>query len=336
MQLVSGEAGWALDANALLLSRDGGGSWQPITPAGVNAAEIDTAFFLNLGVGWIVSQPPPGSEIEFYRTKNTGTSWQRLSVIPVQAGVARATHLVFVDEQHGWLVVDQGSHGGSSSAILFRSVDGGMTWRQSVMPHSAPVVFMTALDGFSAGGPTARGTFVTHDGGQSWSPLPKPSVPSAYATSWFDLPLFRTATDGVLPATFGYASGSPLAIGAYTTTDGGRSWSYGGSVATQSDNRYVFPLGVADPDDWIALVPQTASGSPPGRAIMVTHDRGRSWTRLNATVLPVGVEALSFSSPQFGWALVSESGCQSYKSECLTNAGLVSTRDGGVTWSQIL
>ncbi|HVH64158.1 MAG TPA: hypothetical protein VNA65_11225, partial [Candidatus Dormibacteraeota bacterium] len=109
MQLVSGEAGWALDANALLLSRDGGGSWQPITPAGVNAAEIDTAFFLNLGVGWIVSQPPPGSEIEFYRTKNTGTSWQRLSVIPVQAGVARATHLVFVDEQHGWLVVDEGS-----------------------------------------------------------------------------------------------------------------------------------------------------------------------------------------------------------------------------------
>jgi photosystem II stability/assembly factor-like uncharacterized protein len=335
MQLLPDSSGWAISGHRLVITHNAGESWATSTLPGTGS--IETAFFLDSKTGWVITRMADGSGGSLFETSNAGNSWRLLSHLDFssQFGIGPIS-LTFADLAHGWIVVDEASHGGYSRAFLLRTENGGMTWSRLPMPHSAPVIFTSPLDGYSGGGPSARGAFFTHDGGNSWFRVEGLATPAPYKSVWFELPVFRNANTGVLPATFGDANGNALAIGAYTTQDGGRTWNYGGSIAApDSLNATLFPLGVADANNWLAMIPTASANSIIGRIPNRTRDGGKTWARLQANVLPVGVQRIEFANSQVGWALVNESGCRSGKTDCFNNTGLLATSDGGSTWSAL-
>lgn len=97
------------------------------------------------------------------------------------------------------------------------------------------------------------------------------------------------------------------------TSDGGRSWASVRSVCASI-------TGVGGEVTLATVAPQTALLSVPG-GLLVTRDRGRTWSRLAAP----RVVALSFTSAVDGWSVVAQ------KRTLLVQR----TRDGGRTWKPL-
>jgi photosystem II stability/assembly factor-like uncharacterized protein len=193
-------------------------------------------YFLNPREGWLVSKDPTGSADDLFHTTDSGATWTLF------AHVATATNfdllhgqLVFQSSLGGWFVPDY--YGNPLIArTVFRTVDGGLTWRpitlgavsvtthenkpgEFVLIHEAivDIEFFNSREGVielqnaSSPGAAAPGTdptyvYTTSDGGTTWSA--SELIPTAIdfidANHWFAW--------GLVP---GHLS---------RTDDGGRSW----------------------------------------------------------------------------------------------------------------
>jgi photosystem II stability/assembly factor-like uncharacterized protein len=317
------------------------------TPSSVSARSIAATYFLAPETGWLVTVPQQSNanslRASVYATRDGGRTWssKALTIKITGAGIG-GMYLTFADEVHGWLVVDQGSHGGFNYADLYRTMDGGSTWEVLPVPQSAPVRFINPLDGFSAGGYQGAGkdTLVSHDGGTTWRSLAGLPLPAGCncAGVWTDLPVITKSGLAVLPSLFVNIQSETVAAGFYISSDGGRSWMFAGSHPN-SDSLVtnLFPFGVLDEDNWLITVarPSPDDGRLPVREMWLTHDRGKTWT-VSSTVLPTAVPTeMSFVNSMEGWAVMSESGCLGVKTSCYTNTGLFRTVDGGESWQQL-
>jgi photosystem II stability/assembly factor-like uncharacterized protein len=97
------------------------------------------------------------------------------------------------------------------------------------------------------------------------------------------------------------------------TSDGGRTWATVVSTCASI-------TGVGGEVTIATVAPETALLSVPG-GLLLTRDRGRSWSRLTAP----RVVALSFSSAADGWSVVAQERTLSVQS----------TDDGGRTWKRL-
>lgn len=94
---------------------DGGRTWSS-RPVMSPAASVLSVSFIDPNQGWLLSRS------ELYRTRDGGGSWSSLGA-PVSA-LDHAYQVHFIDQSVGWLdSVSQGPY-------AYKSVDGGMTWRQ--------------------------------------------------------------------------------------------------------------------------------------------------------------------------------------------------------------
>jgi photosystem II stability/assembly factor-like uncharacterized protein len=228
---------WGPLGSSVFHTADAGAHWTSYgIPATTQPTGLQT-YFLNPREGWLVSKDPGSSADDLFHTTDSGANWFLL------ARVAAATNfdilhgqLVFQRSLGGWFVPDY-SGIPLIARTVFRTVDGGLTWRpitlgalsvatrenkpgQYLPIHAAilDIKFFNDRQGVielrNVDIPDPTYVYTTSDAGTTWS-APE-LIPSAVAIDfidtkhWFDA---RWTTDAGL--TQGILS---------RTDDGGRSW----------------------------------------------------------------------------------------------------------------
>lgn len=326
--------GWGLTQDGLFTTSDGGVSWTNVSPP--TLANSPTAFFLDPTHGWVTSWQLRGANATFesvlpvFKTEDGGKTWQRhdLHVPGVQTG---GVYLDFFDQTHGWLVAVSTTSSNFSSGQLFRTDDGGMTWRELTIPNGNPVRFLNTTTGWNVGAaqpgrPGYDTLYVTHDGGASWRAQPI-AFSSGLTGPFFSLPTFVDADHGVLPVTFPGQRTESF----YISDDAGVTWSLkettqanvlGGEQITLPDG--PMPVAVTGPTSWVMAW---------GRHLEVAVNGN------NTAIDPQGfaqVDELRFVSSSVGWGLTTASGsCSDFKSSCTSFRYVIRTLDGGHSWTPI-
>ena len=303
--------------------------------------------------GWVVT------DRYLLWTNDGGTTWLDITP-PGVAGSALLRGAFFLDAQHGWVIAaDQASSKATRVMAVFRTKDGGITWRSSslpplssggTIPYSYGVANLTFVDPqhgsarlFVGGAgnqyviidPTPIPTFATRDGGISWTAVPPdyPPVPIANLpippsyrshTANEGLVVSVNATRSILPVTF-YTDTTSAIV--FFISDGGKTWRAGASLP--DPNRFPFGqdqgiMTSIDANAWVVMFRDR---------IEVTADEGRSWR----TVRPTGFELLSsfdFATPDTAWGLGTYRVCPGSAQTCFKE-GLMHSLDGGQTWSPL-
>jgi photosystem II stability/assembly factor-like uncharacterized protein len=248
-------------------------------------------------------------------TRDAGRSWRILHSFgglsedgPFQGAIK------FVDAEHGWA---------APSGYVYRTLDGGATWRRLRFQCSFALggfSFVDASNGFLiCGGQPAtieqeKDLYVTADGGESWRrracahvfgrKCPGNLTESGYASGL----AFRDARTGLLLTGRG---------GIARTLDGGVRWSE--SLLTD-DVDTVLSTSWASSRTIYAL-------TLVGGAVLRSDDAGRRWHQVYPHSPPPPTGAISFASPMRGIGVVA--------ARLLAPAGIEATSDGGRTWRQV-
>ena len=316
------EVAWFLDArmDTVYRTTDGGRHWQKGTPPKLSITSLGTTSPCVTSSGAIVpGLPIPGSADE---------GW-----------ISSGASLAFVSPQQGWLLVSSGGH--RRHGELFRTADGGMTWRAvsrtgtatNALPHGGDIVFSPTVKGLGwlrpdteAGDTPPPPLYVTRDGGRNWAPQPLP--PRVFNTEspprfYYDLPQFAPGAaglDGLLPVTV--ASGGSYQALFYTTHDGGVTWASAGHLAMAGTGTRQLTSMVDEKTFWDYV--------PDSNTLWVTRDGGGTWTSLQprpALHRPAPwrgapeTTQIAFVSAERGWAVL--------------NGALLRTANGGRTWQAV-
>ncbi len=336
MDLISPQAGWILLANSLLLTVDGGTSWEDITPR-IGDAMILDILFSDTKTGWLAtvtgdSNDPGGLAI--YHTTDGGLNWDVRS-LPVSVTEIADVELEFIDEQTGWALVKVKTSSSFSVGRLYATRDGGNSWVERTAPMGEPVIFVDPDRGWMVGGPAGNQIYTTQDGGLTWYPQRLPNLPDGQV--YFGQPVFKTTQNGVLPVTFLSTPNSALLI--YATMDSGKTW----HRMQKIDLPQGFEPGTELPfnffdDTWWAATPKS-------KGLLTSTSLTVEPEITIATGLPHGVVKLDFVTKSVGWALVQDNQCYGDKTPgstlipspfyCQLSTRLYETSDGGDQWMEI-
>jgi hypothetical protein len=166
--LVTPQFGWVLTADQVLLTRDGGRSFQPAAvklPDGL----ARTAYFRDADDGWVASAD--GTTVSVARTTDGGTSWQ---VTTIPAGEPIGALSIGFDSGpdgvglDGGLVAKVQTSGAFSKAHLYSTADGGASWRAATAPVAGQVTVEPDGRLWLAGGVLGNELYTSTDGGTSW------------------------------------------------------------------------------------------------------------------------------------------------------------------------
>jgi photosystem II stability/assembly factor-like uncharacterized protein len=100
----------------LYTSNDGGSRWQHGNMVTVSTEDVIRLSFVNAQTGWVI-----GSQAKLWQTTNGGLQWAS-QAIPNH--VTRVTAIQFVSPTQGWILVTDGTTGGT----LLQTDDSGQTW----------------------------------------------------------------------------------------------------------------------------------------------------------------------------------------------------------------
>jgi len=208
--------------------------------------------------------------------------------------------------------------------LLFRSDDGGGTWRNFVPrmpkgPWPLSLRFVTPTLGFAFPAPGETNTRIwllrTTDGGHTWRGVRKPRD-AGPAVSSVDF----------VSSGLGYAT-SPRRCGAglYRTDDGGATWH--GVPGSCVHGIRAYSVDFVD-----ARHAFMAGGALGRRVVLATSDAGRTWKEQSndPTRLESWIRVEFERSGRVGWGQRGD--CDPFDPPCTTLGGLWRTADGGSTW----
>ncbi len=277
------ERAWLVEAASAQGSRvfrtsDGGKTWQASAPVPAGLWVIQLAF-IDSQHGWLLVHLDAAMQKELVRllqSSDGGAHWTEVASANVVENQptgsisigCQKTGVTFINSSTGWLT-------GNCSVgmpFLYVSHDGGKNWRRQSLPlPSNPSIqlvgdisvssptFVSPRDGVLPVGLSSHVFYVTHDGGESWSPTAPweapPVIAIVNASHWI------AVQRGHL----------------FVTEDGGKTWT------PQSTN--VPADGVEElnfVNDKVGWARGTKSRSAPGRSstsfLLKTTDGGRTWT----------------------------------------------------------
>ena len=308
---------------------DGGRQWTLLKPG----VPVNALVFTSPLTGWIASD---GGAI--LATQDGGHSWRvQHAQLPVSLTSVRfvnslkgwavgyfGTILATADGGHTWKVEPAGTNAQfagvffinslvgwvvghpadkDKGAVLLSTIDGGENWKpqdpKSPWPLNA-VRFLNATTGYAVGG---HGTIrTTLNGGRTWTPQ------NAHTLEDFNSVFFTDPEHG-------WAVGDK---GVVATTIGGRAWS-----SRQITNEALRSVVFLNPRiGW-------AVGGDVNGLVFATSDGGKSWQRQSSDALAVcRLLSVYFLNATTGWA--TGSGGDAFYNSCI-----VSTTDGGETWSDL-
>ncbi|HEX3793429.1 MAG TPA: hypothetical protein VHV57_02895 [Acidimicrobiales bacterium] len=283
------------------------------------------------------------------RSADGGRTWSFSSLPGCLQSCGSNLSVSFVNAQYGYASIGPGVSGPS---LLFSTDDGGASWvRKGTLPDlggmlgdgpgSAPqMVFTSASDGWAVTGPTYESNdhstssggvlYRTTDGGNSW--VQASHLPSS---NQYDLPIFFDTQNGIVLSNAVGLSDTSATV--YVTDDGGSTWANRQLPDIPGLRKYK-PSGLEFRFD--ALSPSTWKVDV-GSTLYSTTNVGRSWSTIAPIpgIKPGTVEAVDFSSPNYGVALWSQSPkCQeSDSAPQLTGCfpTLTATIDGGRIWKPV-
>jgi photosystem II stability/assembly factor-like uncharacterized protein len=327
MKLLTPTVGWAATERHLLSTVDGGEQWKDITPDSSHAGRLSSVCFLSADRGWVFlsrsGEPEPKFEVA--STTDDGGSW---SVVPVTVpdpdpsrGLSQQAWIDFADTNHGWATVQLNSNTAVSIGVLLSTEDGGKTWKSRKSPPVAGSIhFVTATNGWLAGGPNEE-LYATYDSGDTWKKVvlnaPPEVQPATYAYT-YDLPVFSDAQHGRLTVHYVSSGGGTWAVVLYATSDGGRSWIVDKALPA-IDEAHGGAHIISTVADSVLI---TAARVDSRMSMAVVGSGGKVLTS-NAEVFSSAsaVLKLSFLDSMHGWTSTSDA--------------LLSTSDGGASWSNI-
>ena len=211
------------DKSRIYHTNDGGATWK-LAFTNTDPKAFYDCFDFRANVGVVVSDAVDG-KFPLRRTEDGGRTWKPYAPLGYQSIVAQegegafaasGTCLAMAPNGAVWVGTAVGAR-----AIRFGSV--GAAAFETPIVKKAPgagistIAFRTPREGIAAGGDLARSTefldnvAVTHDGGQNWSLVGRPTFTgSVYGVAW--VPGKPTTVVGVGPK------------GASWTSDGGKTW----------------------------------------------------------------------------------------------------------------
>jgi photosystem II stability/assembly factor-like uncharacterized protein len=338
---AEGRVGWVRTDTSILRTRDGGRSWQDVTPDGIqeaissasagSGARLSAAF--SEGGGAMVAILV-GDRVKIYRTADAGERWDEAELV-LQEEIQGITSMAMVGDVHGWLLATRGVGAGNDWVDLYHTQDGGASW--SFLSGSESEA--NPAGGISSGGlktglsfsSPERGwltgsapmdliyLFRTLDGGRTWQAdhLPLPENAS-FSDSTYP-PITFDEQNGVLPARVITLTDEPGLL-FYRTRDAGESW-----------EPVVMLEGPVTAWDWLDPQHGYAAGTDENfqTKIYRTRDGGTSWE-----AFPVDLDVISelkFSTQEEGWAICG------WAFEPLQNCSgdLYRTADGGRSWERV-
>lgn len=333
------DGGWALTEDGLMAS-DAAGEWADVTPdqfrADGNLFQAE-AFFLSAKEAWIGKVAPGSPElapvVRLSHTADAGQTWQAVNIeVPPDQPVGGSFDVFFLDDsQSGWLLVHLGTGSSFSRGLLYGTSDGGRTWRSLDAPAYGSLVFTGALKGWLAGGPTGSDLYATDDGGMTWERLDMPGTTSI-TPRWrisFAVPHFFNPLEGVVPVQVRSETADSSELTFYQTTDGGESWRPIGRplVVQRTDAllvRDAHRLALVDRETWFLAAED----------LYATRDGGLTWSPVETSQDVRALGGIDFVSADIGWAYGKETNCVE-KGNCVIEAFLIQSTDGGRSWSQV-
>ena len=264
---VNEKLGWAVRANIIIKTSDGGESWESQEIGGLQGGFRSVAFLDSLR-GWAGTL---GGDL--MQTTDGGKNWKQIrnSISPLPQGVC---DLSVVSDS---VVVGSGRWSGPTNFIT--STNSGATWKNKSLSVYASLLigckFFTQTSGFVVGASadTSEGGVVlyTSDGGGTWEKRHK--TMRRYEHIWnitFITPIVGYAT--VQKPNFDPTVPDTLAI--IKTTNGGLTWLRKSLGLNSPSFRYAESVGFAtEKKGWVA--------SGVGTGMYETLDGGDTWTFIN-------------------------------------------------------
>ncbi len=147
--------GWAIGAEGILATDDGGKNWQQRGPFNGRDQNYTSIFFINELKGWAAFEYSENYSVGIYKTTDGGFTWNQINN---QA----CSSIYFLDENNGWAVGPNG--------LILKTSDGGQSWlikNSESITDLKKVVFFNLNLGVCVG---SSGTIlITTDGGENWS-----------------------------------------------------------------------------------------------------------------------------------------------------------------------
>lgn len=369
LKMLSSTTGWAHGA---LRTTDGGLHWKDMSPPSLpNPTLAYGAYgecFLDSTHAWsaqaVTSGTPNGDHVVTFATTDGGLTWQQSAQVQLvgrlcahynmecAAGSAVKLQMAFIDVQHGWLLVGEGSRDefgvSVSFAALYSTTDGGLHWAKisssgSVTAGTAPsprpcLPILLAVTFYSPTGgwgqtcsPDAPTLLVTRDGGVTWTAH---RLPSALIDG-------GCPCEAPLPVFFNDMQGILLESALLATSDGGSTWverllppritsCCGGAVWR------VFVVDFLDANVGWAIAPPAGwtKASPVRDWLYRTNDGGRTWA-LAQKDLPLGYPVISLLVVDAHTAFATQYQNATGGAPVGPGTELLKTTDGGRTWKVI-
>ena len=269
--------------------------------------QLDDVEFVSGRTGWVASADCTAGTGVISRTDDGGRTWRVLSRRFTHTCNAGATlDLEFIDRQHGWLVWLEPT---GPFAEIYRTADGGRTWRMLAKRHTEPkpaqIAFLSARRGWGvwAGPGSGYGPFLrSEDGGSRWT------RDRRFPAARYAVPEFRGRRGVVVFAV-------RWSVFLRDSNDGGLTWRRRSRLRFGGPIRRV-DLNVLTPDVWWITV-----DSGQTTFVAVTADGGRTWTR-SAIELPGRSFRTVPTSVRRAWTSPRD-------------GRLFATVDGGRTWRRV-
>ena len=314
-------------------------SAEPTKPA-PSSISVSAIQRVNQRVGFLAGWT--GSSLVFWRTTDAGATWYELG-LPAPGHLSA---LRFIDEKVGWAIgfflrdvpqvaCQQAAPAGAKPCrgVVLRTTDGGVSWQEALtVPTDAvagePMIALQAVDGDRAWVQIALSCAATRcpselrrttDAGKTWA-----TVLAG------DIGAMRFAS-----ATRGWVATHPAAekVEVRSTSDGGATWTNSFSA---SGSAGFAELDAATADlAWLLTRDGASCTSSTCQRYELwrTSDGGKSWKSLgnpkrDAPCFFGHLTAPLFATPTRGWL-----GLNRGAGGAEASGGLLSTNDGGVTWT---
>ncbi len=326
IDFTSAADGWAIasassDASLpgeLLETADGGTSWQrgPLTPL------VQSACFSGMALGWAAN----GSAV--YRTTDAGASWTKVATGPNDRNNPHWYATLHCSGDTAWVLFIGGGAMNQQAYLGERTLDAGAHWQTllsdpffprspngttSIDAYSGPFAVASSRDAGFLGSCPACGagswSFTrTANGGPTFTHAPLVGTDGAV----LDDVAFADPLHGWIAGSIPDGGGFLLASG-----DGGATW------------HPAYPSVAPSPAIGVSFVSPTVGFGigvlGDGRVVLRTDDGGSTWQQVGR--LPADPE--EFSQDHVLWFL------DAYHGWGTTQSGLLTTSDGGRTWSPV-
>jgi photosystem II stability/assembly factor-like uncharacterized protein len=340
-ELFTSGSGYVLNTSGIFWTEDFGATWQDITPAGFQPAQIIAVEFLMDGEGWLSVDSEDGFTV-LHNGANRG-DWvpaQELDTVVAlekvrEFGAQPQTDLSFVDSQNGWLLINTYPRTIFSTGALFATNDGGITWSELPAPAFGRIKFVSPEVGYFVGGPANTKLFVTSDGGGSWSEADT-SDSKSHGTDIRTLSGEALQLNGEVAVGVSWitTAGVNNGFGLLITRDNGRTWGLNEQPSSPDYVQYAFASVPGSPT--VSIYTTTVQGPA---IVLMSKDAGTSFTQtltdFPTPTGPAGVH-LSMANASHLWLVGAIGSCRSPDGQdCFQSSGLFDSDNGGQTWTQV-